>query len=116
MDPTRPEPYQSLSNVMIELYDFEKAEYYMEKSIELRKDNFDELCNLGDTLQVYLEILVALKKNEKFILFCVNFLDRAIQMPLSYFADNYFPFAVFRMLNDVSHEKIKGIILILLKN
>ena len=107
MDPTRPEPYQSLSNVMIELYDFEKAEYYMEKSIELRKDNFDELCNLGDTLQVYLEILVALKKNEKFNLFCVNFLDRAIQMPLSYFADNYFPFAVFRMLNDVSHEKIK---------
>ena len=61
MDPTRPEPYQSLSNVMIELYDFEKAEYYMEKSIELRKITLMSY-NLGDTLQVYLEILVALKK------------------------------------------------------
>ena len=70
MDPTRPEPCQSLSNVMIELYDFEKAEYYMEKSIELRKDNFDELCNLGDTLQVYLEILVALKKNKIYCILC----------------------------------------------
>jgi len=107
MDPNRPEPYQSLANVMIELYDFNKAEYYMEKSLELRQFNFDELCDLGDTLQLYLEILVTLKKNEKFISFCVNFLDKATQMPLGYYADNYFPFAVFRMLNDISHEHIK---------
>ena len=45
MDPTRPEPYQSLSNVMIELLIL-KSRILYGKIIELRKDNFDELCNM----------------------------------------------------------------------
>ena len=108
LNPQRPEPYQTIALVNIENYHFDEAQKNIEMSMELRGNDLDSLITLGDTLNLYLESLVAQNKKEEAIAFSQKILDHTLTKDFDYIARNIaFPQIVFRRLIDISVSSIK---------
>lgn len=108
LNPQRPEPYQTIALVNMENYRFDEAQKNMETSMELRGNDLDILITLGDTMNLYLEALIAQNKKEQAIAFSQKMLDHALTKDFDFIVQSFsFPQIVFRRLVDISTSSIK---------
>jgi tetratricopeptide (TPR) repeat protein len=82
IDPESAGIYQNLANCYLEMHQFTKALDFAEKVIKIRGGiNSEETLKYDDFLNLYADILLAVKDVNKFISFCESVLNRKVFCP-----------------------------------
>ncbi|MFL2540005.1 MAG: tetratricopeptide repeat-containing sulfotransferase family protein [Alphaproteobacteria bacterium] len=82
IDPESSGIYQNLANCYLEMHQFAKALDFAEKAINIRGGiNSEETLKYDDFLNLYADILLAIRDVSKFISFCENILNKKVFSP-----------------------------------